>query len=71
MNSGASVELAPAPQCRLAFTDTLLFVNGRAYPCDEVFSRALCDGKIVAPLSKMQLNLLVELLNDGSLLIVT
>lgn len=50
--------------CRMAYTDTHLFVSGVAYAVDGEFARALCHGKLRAPLTSSELKLVAVFLND-------
>ncbi len=61
---GNDLSVVHQVHCRMAYTDTHLFVNGVAYEVDSEFAKGLCHGLLKAPLKGSELAVVVALLND-------
>ena len=60
-------ELIQNTSARFAFTDDYLFVNGEAFAASEFFSKMLCNGCIERELNTVELELVLNLLSQGSI----
>ncbi|MFK8029941.1 MAG: cupin domain-containing protein [Gammaproteobacteria bacterium] len=64
MKRGAGLIVSHQPHCRLAYSDTQLFVNGVAYELSPEFSKRVCKGVVTASLNPRELAVLATLAND-------
>ncbi len=52
---------------RFAFSDKSLFVNGVAFSVGELFAKEICDGLLLTPVSEVEKDVLITLLESGDI----
>ena len=66
LQNNAACELIQDTSARFAFTENYLFVNGEAFETSEAFSKMICNGLIERELQGTELEVLLNLLNEGA-----
>ncbi|MFT7533537.1 MAG: 50S ribosomal protein L16 3-hydroxylase, partial [Gammaproteobacteria bacterium] len=69
LKSSNFIAITQLTHSRLAFSEDTLFVNGQTYTVAESFSNMLCDGGISRLLSENEMDIFLELLNQGAITI--